>query len=154
MTAMLRKDRSANRSAEPRPGGAAARSTPVPPKRRDRRPVRRSDAEADMVAAHCLALEALVAQTFQLTRADLHARSRCEAPIAFARQVAMYVAHVRLALPLTEVGRRFGRDRTTVAHACRVVEDRREDPRLDRLVATLENAADLWLRLSRDVEAR
>ncbi len=90
-----------------------------------------------------------MASTFRLSIADLRATSRGEAQIAFARQVAMYVAHVWFALPLTEVGRRFDRDRTTVAHACRVVEDRRDDPRIDRIVAAIESAADLWHRLAR-----
>jgi chromosomal replication initiation ATPase DnaA len=34
---------------------------------------------------------------------------------------------------LTEVGHLFDRDRTTVAHACSLVEDRRDDPDFDYL---------------------
>jgi hypothetical protein len=30
------------------------------------------------------------------------------------------------------------RDRTTVAHACQVVEERRDDPRFDRVIELLE----------------
>ncbi len=98
----------------------------------------------DEVEARCRCLEAIVAHAFQTSLAQLHADTRCVAQIAFARQVAMYVAHVWLMLPLTEVGRRFDRDRTTVAHACRVVEDRRDDPRVDRVVTAIETATDLW----------
>ena len=43
----------------------------------------------------------------------------------------MYLAHVVCGLSLTEVGALFARDRTTAAHACRVVEDRRDDAELD-----------------------
>lgn len=82
-------------------------------------------------------LAALVARAFHLPPADLLARTR-RADIALARQVAMYVAHVGLAETLTAAGRRFGRDRTTAAHACRRVEDRRDDPRFDGLVAGIE----------------
>ena len=57
--------------------------------------------------------------------------TRSRAPIAFARQVSMYVSHVALGLSLTEVGRKFGRDRTTAAHACRLVEDLRDDRDFD-----------------------
>lgn len=82
---------------------------------------------------------ALVARAFHLPPADLLARTR-RADIALARQVAIYVAHVGLAETLTTAGRRFGRDRTTAAHACRRVEDRRDDPGFDGLVAGLEAA--------------
>lgn len=118
-------------------------------RRRDRR---RRTREAEVVAARCRCLEAVVVQAFGLSLADLRRASRGEAPVAFARQVAMYVAHVWLALSLSEVGRRFDRDRTTVAHACRVVEDRRDDPRVDRVVTTIESAADLWRRMPRNLE--
>ena len=109
---------------------------------------RRSRFDHELVAAKCRCLESVVASTFRLSLVDLRGTSRGEAQTAFARQVAMYVAHVWFALPLTEVGRRFDRDRTTVAHACRVVEDRRDDPRVDRVVAAIESAADLWHRLA------
>lgn len=54
------------------------------------------------------------------------------------RQIAMYVAHVVLRLSLTDIGCAFGRDRTTVGHACNVVEDRRDDPAYDRFVTGVE----------------
>lgn len=108
---------------------------------------RRGSGGPDLVAAKCRCLEAVVAAAFRLSLADLRRSSRGEAQTAFARQVAMYVAHVWFALSLTEVGRRFDRDRTTVAHACRVVEDRRDDPRVDRLVSAIESSAELWHHL-------
>lgn len=52
----------------------------------------------------------------------------------------MYLAHVAGGLPMAEVGRLFARDRTTVAHACALVEDRRDDPAFDRTLAILEFA--------------
>ena len=119
----------------------------APSARRARGRDRQRRREQEIAAARCRCLEAVVASTFRLSRDDLRRSSRGEAQIAFARQVAMYVAHVWFALSLTEVGRRFDRDRTTVAHACRVVEDRRDDPRVDRVVSAIESAADLWLRL-------
>jgi Bacterial dnaA protein helix-turn-helix len=54
--------------------------------------------------------------------------------------VAMYLAHVVCRLSFTEVGTLFVRDRTTVAHACSVVEDRRDDPELDGRLEHLERA--------------
>ena len=40
--------------------------------------------------------------------------------------------------------RTFGRDRTTVAHACACVEDSRDDPKFERVLACLEAALDRW----------
>ncbi|KQV44534.1 hypothetical protein ASE37_01630 [Rhizobium sp. Root268] len=54
------------------------------------------------------------------------------------RQIAMYICHVVLQLSLTDIGTAFGRDRTTVGHACNVVEDRRDDKAYDEFVAAIE----------------
>jgi chromosomal replication initiation ATPase DnaA len=59
------------------------------------------------------------------------------------RQIAMYVCHVTLQMTLTAIGDGFGRDRSTVAHACAVVEDRRYDKDFDEFVAAIERIATL-----------
>jgi chromosomal replication initiation ATPase DnaA len=41
---------------------------------------------------------------------------------------------------LTEVGHLFERDRTTVAHACGLIEDKRDDPDFDHRLDHLERA--------------
>jgi chromosomal replication initiation ATPase DnaA len=79
-----------------------------------------------------------VLQVFGLALGDLRRATRGRAKVALARQVAMYLAHVGCGLSLTETGRLFARDRTTVAHACGVVEDRRDDPTFDRALDLLE----------------
>lgn len=68
---------------------------------------------------------------------------------AHVRQIAMYVCHVTLPLSMEEVACAFGRDRTTVSHACRVVEDRRDDPAYDAFVGTVERMAAAVALLSR-----
>jgi hypothetical protein len=60
---------------------------------------------------------------------------------AFARQIAMYLAHVGFGLSMAEIGRAFGRDRTTVLHACHLIEDRRDEVRFDQQLDHLEQAA-------------
>lgn len=85
-------------------------------------------------------LEQAVALAFDISPGELRARGRGKARIAFARQVAMYMAHVAYGLSLTDVGSLFGRDRTTVAHACGIVEDRRDSPVFDRSMDRLEAA--------------
>lgn len=71
---------------------------------------------------------------------------RCIAPVATARQVAMYLAHVELGLPQAEVARAFQRDRSTVAHACRRIEDMRDRPAFDETVARLAASARFAVR--------
>lgn len=83
-------------------------------------------------------IEAAVGDVFGVPRDRLGTPSRGKAPIALARQAAMYLAHVTCGLTLTDVGRVFARDRTTVAHACAVIEDRRDDPPFDRALELLE----------------
>jgi len=85
-------------------------------------------------------LERTAGILFEVPVQDIRAPRRCAARTAFARQVAMYLAHVVFGLSLTEVGILFGRDRTTVAHGCAVVEDRRDDPVFDRALAVAEFA--------------
>lgn len=80
----------------------------------------------------------VVAASFALPPAEVMSPSRCSARAAFARQVAMYLAHVSFGLTFSAVGRVFGRDRTTAAHAARVIEERRDDPNIDALLDRLE----------------
>ena len=100
-------------------------------------------ATADRLAARRV-IEATVAASFDLPVAELGAATRRQAPVAFARRVAMYVAHVGLGMSLTETGALFGRDRTTAAHACRVVGDRRDDGDLDCLLDAIEAVVVSW----------
>ncbi|WP_017930123.1 helix-turn-helix domain-containing protein [Robiginitomaculum antarcticum] len=64
--------------------------------------------------------------------------------VSFARQIAMYLTHTVYQINLARVARVYSRDRSTASHACRVVEDCRDDPfmdaRISRLEAFLENA--------------
>ncbi|MCB2112968.1 MAG: hypothetical protein KDD85_05405 [Parvularculaceae bacterium] len=71
---------------------------------------------------------------------DLVATTHRKAPVAFARQLAMYLCHVVADMSLRDVAEEFGRDRTTVSHACHAIEDRRECPIFDRQIEHLENA--------------
>ena len=100
---------------------------------------------AGTIIANCLVAEALVAAALDVSRDHLHAPNRCRARIARARQIAIYIAHGWLDIPVGQVVRHFRRDRSTISHACRVIEDRREDPRFDRMLTAIEIAVDLWL---------
>jgi hypothetical protein len=80
------------------------------------------------------ALEAV----FAVAPDDLRAPTRGRCQIALARQTGMYLARVALGMTLLGAGQLFGRDRTTASHACRVVEDLRDDPGLDALLHAME----------------
>jgi len=96
--------------------------------------------------SECRFVEALVATALGVGVSAIRAEGRGSAAEATARQMAMYLAHVELGLSLSRVGASFGRDRTTVAHACARVEDRRDDPRFERMIACLEAALHHWRR--------
>lgn len=82
----------------------------------------------------------VVCSVFSLTRAQINSKNRGKAHIAFARQVAMYLVNISLGLSFTEIGMKFGRDRTTVAHACQLIEDKREDPLFDWSLDLMERS--------------
>jgi hypothetical protein len=88
----------------------------------------------------CRIVFGIVAAGFGVAEQDLRAPGRGTAPVAFARQVAVYLGHVVFGMNLTRLGRAFGRDRTTARHACRTIEDSRDDPAIDRFVGLLEAA--------------
>jgi chromosomal replication initiation ATPase DnaA len=83
---------------------------------------------------------ALVEREYGVSKALILNASRCRVQAAKARQKAMYLSHVVLGQTLTAVGQAFGRDRTTVSYACGLVEDMRDDPRVDEELDRLEAA--------------
>lgn len=71
---------------------------------------------------------------------DIIGDSRGSAQVAFARQVAAYLCHTAFEWSLSRVAMVFGRDRSTVAHACHVIEDRRDEPQFDLWISALETS--------------
>lgn len=69
---------------------------------------------------------------------ELRAATRERARAAFARQLAMYLAHVVGQLSTTALAAKFERDRTTVSYACAMIEDRRDSPMFDKQVEMME----------------
>jgi len=102
--------------------------------RRARRSHRRDSGAADLLQ--------LVAFERGVSPAQLLDRSRL-AHVVAARQLAMYLVYTTLGENMVKVGAIFGRDRTTVAYACRLIEDRRDegDTAFDAELARLELAA-------------
>ena len=88
--------------------------------------------------AVCDLTEKTVSLALTVPLAQLQARTRMTQEVALARQIAMYLCHTTFSLPLTEVGMHFHRDRTTVSHACNLVEDKRDQMSFDILICQLE----------------
>lgn len=84
------------------------------------------------------AIEPLVAAAFDVPVRELRAGTRRSANVALARQCVMYLAHTLRGWSHAAIGAACGRNRRTVAHGCRVIEERRERPAFDALVEKLE----------------
>ena len=100
---------------------------------------RRAPPSAYRADAECVQLCRLVAAAFVMLVDELRASTRRSPLAAFARQMAMYLAHTVLGRSFSEVGLLFDRDRTTAAHACRLIEGRRDDPAIDAALHALED---------------
>lgn len=86
-------------------------------------------------------LDALVVRVARFHAVDPGAVWRLRrgpAPVVRARQIVMYLCHVALGLGLVQVAALLGRDRSSAAHACRVVEDLRDDQALDAALQAFE----------------
>jgi len=95
----------------------------------------------------CEGMLDIASALFSVCGKELRRPGRTSLGVARVRQIAMYVAHVGLGLSMSEVGRGFGRDRTTVLHACHLVEDLRDDGDFDRMVTITEKVARAAFRM-------
>lgn len=127
------------RIAEPSDGAAGLADAPHPgidPRGRQGRAACRT---AILDIQRCRVTWRLVAQLFaQACERDLPEGAARRRPRCHMRQIAMYLSHVVLSVPYQTIATAFGRDRTTVMHACAVVEDRRDDAGYDRFVEQCE----------------
>lgn len=131
----------------PRNQTAAARS--VAPRAPERAAPALRPAAAD--AARCQLAMQLAAHRFDASRAMMLAHGRGSRRASVARQVAIYLAHVTLGVPIGPTARQFRRHRSTAAFACHQVEDRRDEPAFDVAVADLELAIRVLLEVASEV---
>jgi chromosomal replication initiation ATPase DnaA len=89
----------------------------------------------------CEGLIDIASALFNVSGKELRRTGRTSLGVSRVRQVAMYVGNVALGLSMNEIGRGFGRDRTTVLYACHLVEDMRDDQDFDRIVSIMEKVA-------------
>ncbi len=101
---------------------------------RARMEVRRS--ERAYLACDCL-LD-IAAAFFNVPARELRRPGRCSDDVSRVRQIAMYCAHTVLGMSMADVGKGFGRDRTTVIHACHIIEDLRDDREFEAILLRIE----------------
>jgi chromosomal replication initiation ATPase DnaA len=89
--------------------------------------------------SHAALCGAAAAACLAIPQSQIAAKPRTQR-VARARQMAIYLAHVGFGLNYTHLGEAFGRDRTTVRHACFRIEDARDEIRFDRALDYLEGA--------------
>lgn len=94
----------------------------------------------------CECMIDIAAALFNVSGKELRQSGRSGLGVSRVRQIAMYVTHVVLGLSMNEVGIGFGRDRTTVLHACHLIEDMRDDADFDAIVVMTERVAHAALR--------
>ena len=71
------------------------------------------------------------------------ANDRGRSDEARSRQITMYLLHTSLSLSFTEIADALHRDRTTVSHACRLIEDGRDNGALNAMLCELEGILEL-----------
>ena len=95
--------------------------------------------QSDALTPLCAGMiQLLVAQAYGVTIDEIRAATRRTSQAAFARQIAMYLAHVVFSLSFGDIAGAFARDRSTVCHAIQRIEAMREDADLDRTLGWLE----------------
>ena len=92
----------------------------------------------------------MVAVAFEIEPRVLFASKRGTARESRARQIAFYLLHTTSSYSLNEIARIFGKDRTTIGHACRLVEDLRDTPAFDERLKDLEKTVCLIQDLATD----
>jgi chromosomal replication initiation ATPase DnaA len=117
-----------------------------PPRPLKRRSRRRYEKLGEDPLAQALVMR--LAHDHRISLRDLMQGGRGSGNSSHTRQMAMYLCHVLLRRTQERLGELFGRDRTTVSHACAAIEVQRETDRaLDRELAAFE--AQGWVEAAR-----
>ena len=126
-------------AAKPIQNEAERREAPAPPAGAYTRKL--SPVNDERVTDVCECVMDIAAALFNVSGRELRRPGRSALGVARVRQVGMYVTHVVLGLSMSEIGRGFARDRTTVMHACHLIEDMRDDEDFDRIIGLTERVA-------------
>ncbi len=70
----------------------------------------------------------LACEAYGVNPVELLPSGRAPANVSLTRQVAIYLAHVVGQLSISQLSQEFERDRSTISHSCRIIEDRMSSP--------------------------
>ena len=101
------------------------------------RPKNKTPILVDTARAHLIV--SAVAAEFSVPEAGILGQRKGKSEISYGRQIAMYLMHCIFGTTKSRIAEVFGRHFSTVSHACNVIEERRDDPVLDRKLIGLEN---------------
>ena len=80
-----------------------------------------------------------VAMEFAVPSFVLSSRYKGRSEISYARQISMYLMCCVYGLTKQRIAEVFERHYTTVSHACRLIEEQRDDPVFDAKLLNLEH---------------
>ncbi len=118
--------------------------SPTPPRPRTLRAPVRPGIPTSQADSLCRLAIQLTSAVLQSGEADILQSGRGSRRAAYIRQCAIYLAHVGLGVPLADCARAFGRDKSTLRHACNQIEDKRDCPVFDQTIGELEATACRW----------
>jgi chromosomal replication initiation ATPase DnaA len=84
--------------------------------------------------------QAIAAQIYAVTAAELQGRTRGRPRAARARQIAIHLASSVFGMDQKQLAAAFGRDRSTICHACNLIARlREEDGEFDSTLRWMES---------------
>jgi len=101
------------------------------------RPKNKTPFEIDKARARMIV--SAVAMEFSVPDFVLNSPLKGSSEVSYARQVAMYLMYCVFGSTKQRIAEVFERHYTTVSHACRQIEEGRDDPIFDEKLLNLEN---------------
>ena len=101
------------------------------------RPKNKTPIYIDTARAHLIV--STVSLEFAVPEAGILSHLKGSSEISYSRQIAMYLMHCIFGTTKTRIAEVFGRHFSTVSHACKVIEENRDDPVFDSKLISLEN---------------
>ena len=96
----------------------------------------------------------MIAAAFEISGERLLHNDRGVVRINRPRQISMYLMNTALSLKFTEIAEFYDKDRTTVSHACKVIEELRDDVEFDDRISEFENTIRTVLELTCNEQVR
>ncbi|MFK7902128.1 MAG: helix-turn-helix domain-containing protein [Nitratireductor sp.] len=90
----------------------------------------------------------IVSKQMNVSISDIERTNRGKANISIARQVVMYLMHTSMSCSYYEVADFLMRDRTTVSHGCRIVEDMRDQEEFEQMLEKMEELAQITMNIA------